>query len=186
MAPEAAMIQQGFGESTALVIVDMLNDFVLEGAPLRVEAAQQLIPAISRGRDAARRAGSPVFYLCDAHRPDDPEFQAWPRHAVAGTPGAQVIDQLRPAEEDVVIRKRRFSGFFGTDLDLHLRERRIGRLVICGVLTDICVYHTAADAAQLAYRVAVATNATAAATSEQHAFALKQMVRLFGAQMLEL
>lgn len=175
-----------FDEHTAFVIVDMLNDFVRPGAPLRVEEAESLIPTIVGAKQAARSAGATVIYLCDAHRRDDPEFRDWPPHAVAGTEGARVVDELALEEEDVVIRKRRFSGFFGTDLDLHLRERGIRRLVICGILTDICVYHTAADAAQRAYQVAVGGNAVAAAGREEHDFALKQMERLFGAEVVEL
>jgi nicotinamidase-related amidase len=173
-----------FTPKTALLIVDMLNDFVLEGAPLQVPGARSLVPAIARARRAARAAGSPVFYLCDAHRPDDPEFKAWPPHCVEGTPGARVIEELAPAKGDVVIPKRRFSGFFGTDLDLHLRERGLRRLVICGLLTDICVYHTAADARQLGYQVAILEDGVAALRAEEHEFALGQMQRLFGAKLV--
>jgi nicotinamidase-related amidase len=175
-----------FDEHTTFLIVDMLNDFVRPGAPLRVEGAESLIPTIAAAKQAAQARGATVIYLCDAHRPDDPEFQAWPPHAVAGTEGARVVDQLAPAEDDILVPKRKFSGFFGTDLDLHLRERAIRRLVICGLLTDICVYHTAADATQRAYEVVVARNAVAAAAPEQHDFALKQMQRLFGAQLVDL
>lgn len=180
------MANHTFDPSRALLIVDMLNDFVQPGAPLRVEAAEALIPTIARAAQAARRARAPVIYLCDSHRPDDPEFRAWPPHAVAGTPGAQVVPALAATEGDIVIPKRRFSGFFGTDLDLSLREREVRHLTICGILTDICVYHTAADATQLHYRVAVARNAVAAAAPEQHDFALRQMERLFGVELIEL
>lgn len=175
-----------FDATTGFVIVDMLNDFVRPGAPLRVEGAEALIPVIARGRQAARQAGAKLVYLCDAHRPDDPEFRAWPPHAVRGSKGAQVVEELAPDPDDIVVPKRRFSGFFGTDLDLNLRERGLRRLVICGILTDICVYHTAADATQLAYEVMVAKNAVAAATGEDNRFALKQMERLFGAKLVEL
>jgi nicotinamidase/pyrazinamidase len=180
------MAEPIFDVSTAFIIVDMLNDFVRPGAPLRVEGAQALIPIIARGRQAARQASAQVLYLCDAHRPDDPEFRAWPPHAVRGSPGAQVVEELAPGPQDIVIPKRRFSGFFGTDLDLNLRERGLRRLVICGLLTDICVYHTAADAAQLAYEVLVAKNAVAAATEEDNQFALKQMERLLKVRLVEL
>jgi nicotinamidase-related amidase len=123
---------------------------------------------------AARNAGSLVLYLTDAHLPDDLEFRAWPAHAVRGTEGGKVIERLAPEPQDVVVPKRRFSGFFGTELDLQLRERRIQRLVLTGVLTDICVYHTAVDAVQMAYEVLVAKNAVAAATQEDHDFAIAE------------
>jgi len=180
------MADELFDKSTALVIVDMLNDFVRPGAPLRVQGAEALVPAIRRGIEAARRAGSLVLYLCDSHRPDDLEFRAWPGHAVRGTEGAQVIEELKPGPEDPVVEKRRFSGFFGTELDLVLRERHIRRLLLTGILTDICVYHTAVDATQLAYQVLVAGNAVAAATKEDHDFALRQMERLLKVKLVEL
>jgi nicotinamidase-related amidase len=180
------MSDQAFDQSTALLIVDMLNDFVKPGAPLRVEGAEALVPAIQRAIAAARQAGSLVLYLCDSHRPDDREFRAWPAHAVRGSEGAQVIEELKPGPDDPVVEKRRFSGFFGTELDMVLRERGIRRLVLTGILTDICVYHTAVDATQLAYDVLVAKNAVAAATKEDHDFALRQMERLLRVKVVEL
>ena len=179
-------MDQIFDRPTALVIIDMLNDFVRPGAPLRVEGAESLIPANRRGIEAARKAGSLVLYLTDAHLPDDLEFRAWPAHAVRGTEGGKVIEELAPEATDVVVPKRRFSGFFGTELDLQLREHRIQRLVLTGILTDICVYHTAVDAVQMAYEVLVAKNAVAAVTQEDHDFALRQMERLLKVGLIEL
>jgi nicotinamidase/pyrazinamidase len=180
------MAENIYDESTGFLIVDMLNDFIRPDGVLPVPKGEALIPVIARARRAAKEAEATIFYLCDAHRKDDPEFKAWPPHAVAGTPGAQVVDELAPDEEDVVIPGRRFSGFFGTDLDVHLRERGITRVVVCGVYTDICVYHTVADACQLTYEVAVGRNAVAAVTEEEHSFALRQMERLFKAKLVEL
>ncbi len=180
------MAEKIFDKSTGLLIVDMLNDFIRPDGVLPVPNGEALIPAVARARRAATKAGSTVFYLCDAHREDDPEFRAWPPHAVAGTPGAQVVEELAPAKGDVVIPGRRFSKFFGTGLDVHLRERGITRVVLCGVYTDICVYHTAADACQLTYEVVIARNAVAAVTEEEHSFALRQMERLFKAKLVEL
>jgi nicotinamidase/pyrazinamidase len=175
-----------FDESTALLVIDMLNDFVRPEGALRVEGAQDVVPAIQRWIARARAAGSAVVYLTDAHRPDDAEFRAWPPHAVAGSPGAAVIDELAPRPEDLVIPKRRYSAFFGTGLEVTLREHGIRRLVFTGVLTDICVYHTAVDAFMGAYDVVVAEDACAAATPEDHAFALRQMQRLLQARLVRL
>ena len=179
-------MERVFDRSTVFVVIDMLNDFVRPGAPLRVEGAESLVPAIRRGMDAARKVGSLVLYLTDAHLPDDLEFRAWPAHAVRGTEGGRVIEELAPKPGDVVVPKRRFSGFFGTELDLQLREHHVQRLVLTGILTDICVYHTAVDAVQMAYEVVVARNAVAAATQEDHDFALRQMERLLKVRLIEL
>jgi nicotinamidase-related amidase len=175
-----------FDTNTSLLVIDMLNDFVRADAPLPVPGAEALVPAIQRGIQAARKGGAGVVYLCDSHRPDDLEFRAWPPHAVRGASGAQVVAELAPQPGDPVVHKRRFSGFFGTELDMVLRERGIRRLVLTGVLTDICVYHTAVDATQLCYAVLVARNAVAAATTEDHQFALKQLERLLQAGLVEL
>src|SRR3990172_4472240 len=94
-----------FEPGTALLIVDMLNDFVREGAPLRVPEAEKTIPVIQCVRAMAHSAGAPVIYLCDSHRPDDPEFRAWGPHALRGTKGAEVIVELTPRPDDIVIRK---------------------------------------------------------------------------------
>jgi nicotinamidase-related amidase len=70
--------------------------------------------------------------------------------------------------------------------DIHLRERRIGRIVLCGVLTNICIYHTAADAHQHSYEIAVVRDGVAAVTDEEHEFALRQMERLFGTKLVDI
>ncbi|HID09812.1 MAG TPA: cysteine hydrolase, partial [Candidatus Latescibacteria bacterium] len=101
----------------AFVVVDMLNDFVREGAPLEVSKTREVLPNIRRELERARREGMPVIYLCDRHRPDDPEFKAWPPHAVVGTDGAEVVQELAPQDGDLVIPKVSYSGFFRTDLE---------------------------------------------------------------------
>jgi nicotinamidase-related amidase len=142
--------------------------------------------SIRGGIEAARKAGGLVLYLTDSHMAGDQEFRAWPAHAVRGGEGGKVIDELAPGSNDILVPKRRFSGFFGTELDLQPREHHIHRLVLTGILTDICVYHTAVDAVQLTYEVLVARNAVLAATRGDHDFALKQMERLLRVRLVEL
>jgi len=172
-----------YSPETALIVIDMLNDFVLEGAPLEVPASRALIPVLDAAVTEAKRAGAPVVYVCDAHHPDDEEFQAWPKHCVKGTPGAEVVEPLR-GREDHHVEKTRYSGFYGTDLEDRLRRGGITRLVIAGILTDICVYFTAADAYMRGFEVAVLKDGVAALSPEDHQWALRQMERLFRAQLL--
>jgi nicotinamidase-related amidase len=108
----------------ALLIIDMLNDFVREGAPLEVPDTRVIIPVIRREIVKAHAAGYPVIYVCDAHAPDDKEFSkfGWPAHAAKGTRGAEIIDELRPTGNDIVIPKATYSGFYGTELDTTLRR----------------------------------------------------------------
>ena len=160
----------------ALLVVDCLNDFLdLKGALNCGQAGRDVIPAIAREIARARRDGQDVLYACDAHRPDDAEFALYPPHCLAGSWGAEIVPELAPEPEDRIIPKRRFSAFFGTDLDLVLRESGADALRIVGVCTNICVLYTTADARMRGYGVAVPTDAVASFDSEAHRFALGQL-----------
>ena len=89
----------------AFLVIDMLNDFVLKGAPLEVPSARSIISALRKEIASARQKGIPVIYICDAHVPRDPEFAIWPHHAVRGTKGSQVIDELKPEKGDIIVPK---------------------------------------------------------------------------------
>ncbi|MFW9846033.1 MAG: cysteine hydrolase family protein [Candidatus Thorarchaeota archaeon] len=162
-------------KKTALVIIDMLVDFVEEEGSLVVPGAKKLVPRQREILNRARSNGITVLYLVDNHLPNDDEFKVWPKHSVAGTRGAEVIDELKPEVGEKVIPKRRYSGFFGTDLDLTLREIGIENVILMGVLTDICVMYTSADAAARGYSVYVVSDATGSTVEENHNFALNHM-----------
>lgn len=159
----------------ALIILDMLNDFILPGAPLEVPGGREIIPAIAREISRARKEGYPVIYVSDRHRADDPEFRVWPPHSVAGTKGAEVVDGLEPREGDILVDKTTYSGFYGTELEERLTRMGISELILCGVATEICVLYTAADAYMRGFRVTVPDGCTAGLTPGDHAFALKQI-----------
>jgi nicotinamidase-related amidase len=122
-------------QQKALLVVDMLNDFVLEGAPLRIPAASDIIAAIKRRIGNARNRGIPVVHICDAHDPDDREFEVWPPHAVAGTRGAEVVDELKPAAGDIRVAKKRFSGFYQSELDEALSRLGASHLMVTAGIT---------------------------------------------------
>lgn len=168
----------------ALLIIDMLNDFIDEKGALPVPGAGKIIGPIKNLLMRFRNSNKPVVFICDNHLPSDKEFEVWGRHAVKGTWGSQVVDELKPLPEEPVVFKRRFSGFFGTDLDLILRESRVEEVVVTGVLTNICVLYTASDAYQRGYRVTVPQDCVAAAEDEMHAFALRQLEKVAGASIL--
>jgi nicotinamidase-related amidase len=174
----------GAERNDALLIIDMLNDFVLPGAPLEVPAARVMVPAIRRRIDEAAEAGIPVVYLCDAHREDDPEFEAWPMHAVKGTPGAVILDELAPRQGDMVVEKTTYSAFYGTRLEGVLREMGARHLTITGVLTNICVFFTAADAVMRGFGVEVARDSVAALTRDENDFALDQMAKVLKVEII--
>ena len=169
----------------ALLVIDMLNDFVLPGAPLEVPATRAIIPVIRNEIDKAHAVGNPVIYVCDAHEPRDREFRkfGWPAHAVKGTKGAEIIDELKPTGEDAVIYKRTYSGFFGTTLDATLKLLGVDALRLTGDVTHICVLFTASDAVLRDYEVTVLENGVAGLTEEDHEAALRIMKNVLGVQI---
>lgn len=161
----------------ALLIIDMLNDFVQPGAPLEVPSTRGIVKNILREIKSARAAGRPVVYVCDAHAPDDGEFRrfGWPPHAVRGAKGAEVIEELKPAPDDFMIPKATYSGFYQTALDETLRRLGVDSLRLTGCVTHICVLFTAADAVLRGYEVAVAGDCVAGLAQEDHDAALRIM-----------
>lgn len=144
---------------SALLVVDMLNDF-LDGA-LGNPAAEGIVAPIVRLADQARRTGEwVVVYANDAHEPDDVELKVFPPHAMAGSPGAMVIDQLRPHPGDVVVGKRFYSAFTQSTLEAQLLEHDVGRLVLVGQHTDCCVRHTSYDGFVRGFELVVCSDAT--------------------------
>jgi nicotinamidase-related amidase len=168
-----------------LLVIDMLNDFVREGAPLEVPATRTILPALGRRLDEARARGIPVIYVCDAHSPNDPEFSrmGWPPHAVKGTPGAEVIGELAPRETDPVVEKTSYSGFHHTGLEGILQASGADSLVLTGCVTNICILYTAYDAVIRGYQVRVPADCVAALDPADGEFALRQMERVLGVQV---
>lgn len=161
--------------STALLIVDMQNDFVRPDGKLTVPDAAATIPVIQRLRERARAAGMHVFYTQDTHLPGDQEFEIWGEHALRNSDGWQIVPELYPDWDrgDRVFRKRRYDGFYETQLDSELRADGIDTLIVCGTVANVCVLHTAASAAIRWYRVILPVDATSAL----HAFDMESTKR---------
>jgi len=128
----------------ALLIVDMVNDFVT--GVLKCERAQRIIPQIARLADGARKAGVPIIYVNDAHLASDFELKIWGPHSMKGTKGADIISRLKAAKGDTILGKQTYSAFYETSLDSVLRAHDIDNLVITGLHSNICCRHTSADA----------------------------------------
>lgn len=171
-------------EKHALIVCDMLNDFVLKGAPLEVAQARAIVSDIKRKISMSRKRHIPVIYCCDGHRPADPEFSLWSKHAVKGTAGAQVIDELKPHKDDYLITKPSYSCFYKTSLDKLLKRLGITHIILTGVATNICILYTVAEASVRGYKVLVPENCVAALSQGDHRFALQQMKRVFQAKIV--
>jgi nicotinamidase-related amidase len=168
---------------TALIVVDMQNDFVSEGGTLRVPDAEATIPAIASLLELARASGMRVVFSQDTHREGDPEWRIWPEHAREGTWGWQIVDALAPLPDETVLRKVRYDAFYGTPLDHLLRLWGVDTLVLCGTVANICVHYTAASAALRWYDVIVAKDAVSALEEFDMEASLRQTAFLFAGRI---
>jgi nicotinamidase/pyrazinamidase len=168
----------------AVLVIDMVRGFMEEGYPLYIGAkARGIIPMIQKLLDRELARGSKIYFICDNHDPDDLEFKMFPPHCIAGTKEAEVIPELAGYPGDV-IPKKRYSGFYGTTLEEKLRKLKSDTLIICGVLTDICVMHTTADARNRDYAVEIPVNCVASSDEAAHRFALEHMENVLGARLV--
>src|SRR6266536_1482489 len=163
----------------------MIEDFVHEGGALYCGPSMAtIVPVIKAEVERARSADEPVVYLTDEHLPGDAEFAQFPPHAIKGSHGAKIVPELASQPDDVVIPKRRYSGFFGTDLAITLRERGIDTLRLVGDCPNICVLYTAADARNLGYAVEVVRDGVTSFDLEAHADALRELEKTLGASLV--
>ncbi len=154
---------------TALIVVDMENDFIAPGAPLESSAGRAMLPRLQRALACCRAHRIPVIYTKHAHRPGGCDLGRLAQvpciargDALAdGSPGVAIVPELAPRDDEIVITKRRFSAFYGTDLEIILRGLGVTTVVITGVTTENCCHATARDAYFRDYRVIVLADATA-------------------------
>lgn len=142
---------------TAVLVVDILGGEggIVPGLEKMAENAERICVA-------ARQAGVPVIFSCDAHLPGvDRELELWGEHGIKDSEAAQPLACLKACEEDFIVPKRRYDGFFQTDLDLLLRELGVDTLIAIGADTNICVLQTLAGAYFRTYKSIVAADACA-------------------------
>ncbi|SFB02306.1 MULTISPECIES: cysteine hydrolase family protein [unclassified Bacillus (in: firmicutes)] len=169
------------GKKHAVVVIDMLNDFIGEKATLRCENGEKIVPEIRRLVDFAHDHNIQVIHVQEAHRQNDRDFRVRPVHAIKGTWGSEFIPELQPEEDkgDYVVQKRRHSAFSYTDFDLFCREEEIDTLVLTGVWTNVCVRSTASDGLYHGYNVICISDATASKDDDMHVSGLRD-IDIFG------
>lgn len=171
---------QRYDRRTALVIVDLQNDFADPAGGLAVHGGANLVPIINAEIEMARAAEATIVFTQDWHPPSTPHFAkdggAWPVHCVADTWGAELHPALDAAAVAAAARVRKgvngedgYSGFTTRDplsgetaptaLDGLLRDAGIERVIVCGLATDYCVKATALDAARLGFETAILLDA---------------------------
>ncbi len=172
-------------ERTAIIVVDMQNDFVSEGGRLVVPDAAATVPAIQALLAKGRAQGVRVAYTQDSHQEGDPEWQIWPEHCRIGTWGWEIVDGLKPQAGDLVCPKSRYDGFYDTALDHYLsRVWRVEHLVIVGTIASICVLHTAGSAGLRWFQVVTPADGVSALTDFDQALALRQISWLYAGKVV--
>lgn len=180
----------------ALISIDYTDDFVADDGKLTAgKPAQAIEDSIASVTQRAFDRGDYIFFAIDCHDEGDvfhPETKLFPAHNLRGTSGRTLYGKLAEVYENIKddarvfwMDKRHYSAFSGTDLDIRLRERRVDTVILTGVLTDICVLHTAIDAYNLGYNIEIAATAVASITPEQHQFALQHFKNVLGARLVD-
>jgi nicotinamidase-related amidase len=154
----------------AIIVVDMLKDTFKEGSQLPItQEARQILPNLQRLLRESRDRGFPVVYACDSFLKEDFMFKGKTKfYSLQGTRGAEVVDDLKPEPTDTVLPKRRFSAFFGTDLEKRLRKQGIDTIIVTGITTEVCVLSTAIDGFCYNFYVILLEDCSASHGKERH------------------
>lgn len=173
-------------DQTALIIIDMQNDFVKEDGKMPTPGAEGTIPRISSLLEQARSREVRVAYSQDTMFKDDPEFDIWGQHCLIHTWGWEIIEELRPRKEERVIRKNRYDAFYQTCLDHFLtRIWKVKHIVVVGTVSNICVLHTAASAGLRWFRVVIPADCISSLTEFDQALTLRQVTSLYNGVVLK-
>ncbi|MDY6770389.1 MAG: isochorismatase family cysteine hydrolase [Candidatus Nanohaloarchaea archaeon] len=175
-------------ETTALIVVDMQQGFCKPDGSLYAERCEEVIPRVGAFLEACRDAGVEVVYTKDTHEEEFrtkyyDEFERWGEHCVRGTADTEIVEELAPVEprvEDQIIEKGTYDAFHETNLHQYLQFKGIETVLVVGVLTNVCVLHTAASAALHDYRSIIVRDGTEAIEQEDKEYALEHADWLFG------
>ena len=167
-------------ERTAVIVVDMINEFLEDGGLMVMASGRALYEPIQQLVDAAHRVGSTVIWLRDEHEAHNPELRKRILHCLPGSWGTQLVAALRPGPTDLILTKSSYNGFFRTPLHERLQERSITTLIVVGVVTNICVRSTVHDAFFLGYDVIVPEQCVAATSEREQASSLYDIDTHYG------
>jgi len=166
-------------KSIALIIVDLQTD-VFKGGALPIVGAAELLPKAKQVLAAARQGKLPIIHFKEVHRKEMVDFGreldgAEPIHCLETWPGTEIYSELAPIDGEFKIAKRRYSCFFGTDLEILLRGLKVDALIFMGTMTNVCVHYTAVDAHQRDYHFHVIDDCCAGSDWDAHWAALTAM-----------
>jgi ureidoacrylate peracid hydrolase len=178
----------------ALIVVDMQNAFFSEDcsmskAGFNISPMKSIVQNVAKLINEARKYGIPIIYTRQIFRKDFADAgsiaENWPHiketnALVEGSRDAQIIDEVRPLDEDFVVNKHRFSAFYNTDLEVILRCLKICTVIVVGVTTNVCVESTVRDAYFRDFKVVVVSDCTAEFEKSCHEASLKSISVTFG------
>lgn len=167
----------------AVIVVDMVNDFCKPGGAMVLPGYERLISPQKQIIEAARARSAPVIWVHDEHRRNMRREREWVKrtpHCLEGGWGTQIIEDLGARDDEIHVVKRRYSAFFGTDLDLTLKDMLVTQLVVIGVVTNICVRSTVHDGFFLGYEIVVPHDACAATGPREQTSSLYDIATHFG------
>lgn len=168
----------------ALIVVDMLNDFIREDGSLYCgKTSQEIIPFIKEKIKEFRQEKSPIIFLQDSHDPNDSEFDLFGKHCVRGSEGGKIIEELEVKDEDYIVPKKTYDGYYNSDLGKILEENQIEEIHLVGVCTSICVMETSSSLTKRGYKIIIHKTGVADFDPEAHEFALKHMEKIYGAKI---
>jgi len=169
----------------AIIIIDMLNDFIdKKGALYCGEGARKIIPFIKNRLEFYRKINGLIIYITDSHDKNDMEFDRFLPHCITGTWGSRIIPEIKPLAHEKIIKKNRYSGFFKTDLEKTLTLSGAREVEVVGVCTSICVMDTVAGLANRDYTIFVPAKGVADFNAQLHDFSLERMKQVYGANII--
>ena len=183
-------------ERQVLLVIDMQNDFVDPRGALSFPQAREIVPFIRDKVKMYLEEGKEIIFTLDTHAPEDAEFKKFPPHCLEGSWGQELIPELREVVGEAgeprvrFLKKNRYSAFYNTPLDQWLGtapgspEGPPALVEVVGVCTNICVFFTVEELANRDVPVKVYSQGVASFDPEAHRFALDQMAKVLGAEIV--
>ncbi|WP_196600372.1 cysteine hydrolase family protein [Pectinatus frisingensis] len=166
----------------ALLVIDMLNDFIEENGSMQCgNAGREIIPFIKNIVSYFHKNNDKVFFVCDNHKEHDKEFDHFPKHCVKGSWGSTIVSSLTPKQNDIIVLKKRYSAFFQTNIESMLED--CDEIHFVGVCTNICILFSVEEAYNRGFKTVIHKNGVASFDAEVHKYSLEQMNILFGAEI---
>ncbi len=169
----------------ALIVVDIQASTFIDASAVRsidnMPGYRDRMLAARSAIDVAREVGIPVIFIQEVHHPSGVDFGREldgdeDAHCLEDNPKtALAVEEMDVRPDDIVIRKRRYSAFFGTDFEIYLKALKVNTLILVGGLTDVCVHYTFVDGHQSDYFCRVIEDCVAGSSVEAHEAALLAM-----------